>query len=158
MPELLERVVLDVNGETHELEVEPRWTLVDVLRTQLGLTGTHVGCEHGICGACTVLLDDRPVRSCLTLAVQAQGHRVETVESLAGGETASALQLAFSRERALQCGFCTPGFLLTAEGLRREVERPTDEDVEDAVSASLCRCTGYAGIVAAVSSVVRADS
>jgi carbon-monoxide dehydrogenase small subunit len=148
-------VALTVNGERHDLSIDPRWTLVDVLRTRLGLTGTHVGCEHGICGACTVLVDGLPARSCLVLAVQADGRSVETVESLASPDgTLHPLQEAFSRHRALQCGFCTPGFLMVLAGLQRESSPPTRERVHDAVAANLCRCTGYAGILAAADEVV----
>lgn len=155
MSELLEHIALTLNGTRRELTLEPRWTLADALRLLLGATGTHVGCEHGICGACTVLLDGRPVRSCLTLGVQADGCHVETVEGLAEGDQAHPLQEAFSRERALQCGFCTPGFLMLAEGLLRELESPSDEQIEDVVASNLCRCGAYDGLVSAVKSIVR---
>lgn len=148
-------VELVVNGESHRVSVDPRWTLVDVLRFRLGMTGTHVGCEHGICGACTLLIDGKPARSCLVLAVQADGRSVETVEGLASPDgRLHPLQEAFSRHRALQCGFCTPGFLMVLSGLQREEAPPTRRRVRDAVAANLCRCTGYAGILAAADEVI----
>lgn len=147
-----------VNGEPHELTVEPRHTLADVLRRDLGLTGTHVGCEHGACGACTVLVDGLPVRSCLMLAPQADDREVETIEGLATGGELSALQRAFSEHHGLQCGFCTPGFLMLAAGLLRENPHPSDEELHEALSSNLCRCTGYAGIIAAVRAVADSDS
>jgi aerobic-type carbon monoxide dehydrogenase small subunit (CoxS/CutS family) len=143
-------IVLDVNGEQHELVTEPRRTLVDVLRHDLRLTGTHVGCEHGICGACTVLVDDRPVRACLMFAVQAEGRRVRTVESLADGAELSDLQCAFTKHHALQCGFCTPGFLMLAEGFLAERPEATKDEIREVVAANLCRCTGYQTIVEAI--------
>lgn len=149
---------LELNGEPREVEVEPRWTLADVLRSNLGATATHVGCEHGICGACTVLVDGLPARSCLMLAVQADGRAVTTAEGLGGVDGPHPLQAAFSAHRALQCGFCTPGFLMVAEGLLSEIETPSDEAIEDAMASNLCRCTGYAGIVAAVTSVAHATT
>jgi aerobic carbon-monoxide dehydrogenase small subunit len=144
-------VVLRVNGVTHALELEPRRLLSDVLRHDLGLTGTHVGCEHGVCGCCTVLVDGEPARACLMLGVQADGAEIRTVEGLAGpdGEP-HPLQVAFRRHHGLQCGFCTPGFLMTALPLYREAERMSDEELREAVGGQLCRCTGYVGIVAAV--------
>jgi carbon-monoxide dehydrogenase small subunit len=144
-------VSLTVNGVERELEVETRRLLSDALRADLGLTGTHVGCEHGVCGCCTVLLDGRPVRSCLVLAVQAAGCEVRTIEGLAGpdGEL-SALQRAFKAEHALQCGFCTPGFLMTASSFYREAADMSDEEIREALGGRLCRCTGYVGIVRAV--------
>jgi carbon-monoxide dehydrogenase small subunit len=147
----LHLVTLTVNGTEHEAVVESRRTLADVLRHDLGYTGTHLGCEHGICGACTVLLDDAPVRACLVFGVQADGRSVRTVEGLAppGGEL-SDLQQAFSRCHALQCGFCTPGFLMLAEAFLAEHPEPTEEEVRDVVAANLCRCTGYQGIVEAI--------
>ena len=151
-----ERVAISitVNGVTRELEVETRRLLSDALRADLGLTGPHVGCEHGVCGCCTVLLDGRPVRSCLVLAVQAAGCEVQTIEGLAGpdGEL-SALQRAFKQEHALQCGFCTPGFLMTiAAGMEKRDQSAelTEEEVDDMVGGNLCRCTGYANIKKAV--------
>ena len=143
-------LTLTVNGAEHEVVVEPRRTLADVLRHDLRLTGTHVGCEHGVCGACTVLVDDAPVRACLVFAVQAEGASVRTVESLATDGELSDLQQAFSDHHALQCGFCTPGFLMLAEGVLAEQPDASREDVREALSANLCRCTGYQTIVDAV--------
>jgi aerobic-type carbon monoxide dehydrogenase small subunit (CoxS/CutS family) len=142
-------VELTVNGRRVAAAVEPRLLLSDFLRHELGLTGTHVGCEHGVCGACTVRLDGSAVRSCLLLAVQADGASVETVEGLAGGGPLTPLQEAFRRHHALQCGFCTPGILLAAQELL-ERGRPTREQVVDLLSGQLCRCTGYAPIVEAI--------
>ena len=140
-----------VNGTTHEREVEPRLLLSDFIRQDLQLTGTHVGCEHGVCGACTVLFDDEPARSCIMLAVQADGHDVKTVESLsADGTTLNPLQAAFRESHALQCGFCTPGFLMTLTAFLRDNPHPSEPDIRDALSANLCRCTGYHHIVEAV--------
>jgi carbon-monoxide dehydrogenase small subunit len=147
-------VTLNVNGRSHALRLEPRRTLLDAIRDGCGLTGTHMGCEHGVCGACTVLLDGDPVRACLIFAVQAQGCAVRTVEGLAqgpatGGEL-SSLQRAFIAHHGVQCGFCTPGFLMLATGvLEREPDIGEDELLE-ALSSNLCRCTGYQGILAAV--------
>jgi aerobic carbon-monoxide dehydrogenase small subunit len=144
-------IKLTVNGTRHEREVEARLTLADFLRHELGLTGTHLGCEHGVCGACTVLIDGRSARSCLTFAVQMDGHDLLTVEGLAdqkNGEL-NALQQAFRDHHGLQCGFCTPGMLITLTELLRDNADPTEHDVRDALSGNLCRCTGYAGIVAA---------
>ena len=132
------------------MELEPRWTLADVLRERLGLKGTHLGCEHGVCGACTVLLDDQPVRSCLVLGVQADGTRIRTVEGLAAGTELHPLQLAFRSHHALQCGFCTPGFLMLAAGLLESEPDASEERLRGVLSSNLCRCTGYAPIVAAV--------
>jgi carbon-monoxide dehydrogenase small subunit len=144
-------IALTVNGARHELEVETRRLLSDALRTDLGLTGTHVGCEHGVCGCCTVLLDGRPVRSCLVLAVQAAGCEVRTIEGLAAPDgTLSPLQRAFKSEHALQCGFCTPGFLMTATSFYRDAAKMSDEAIREALGGQLCRCTGYVGIVRAV--------
>ena len=146
-------VTLQVNGQTHELLVESRKTLADVLRQDLGLTGTHLGCEHGICGACTVLIDDQPARACLVFGVQADGREVRTVESLADGDQLNDLQQAFSKHHGLQCGFCTPGFLMLAEAYLSTDPEPDREEVREVVSANLCRCTGYQGIVDAVCEV-----
>lgn len=146
-------VTLNVNGREHELVLESRKTLADTLRQDLGLTGTHLGCEHGICGACTVLLDGEPVRSCLVFGVQADGRRVRTVESLADGDELNDLQQAFSRHHGLQCGFCTPGFLMLAEAYLATEPEADREEVREVVSANLCRCTGYQGIVDAVCEV-----
>lgn len=146
---------LTVNGSERELVVESRRTLADVLRHDLGYTGTHLGCEHGICGACTVLVDGAPTRSCLMFGVQADGCRIRTVEGLADGDRLSDLQEAFSRRHALQCGFCTPGFLMLAEAFLAENPAPTEEEIRQMVAGNLCRCTGYQGIVEAVSDVAR---
>ena len=143
-------VTLSVNGVRRTASVEPRITLADVLRDELGLTGTHVGCEHGVCGACTVLLDGRSVRSCLLFAVQAAGQEVTTVEGLAVDGTLHPLQEAFHDEHGLQCGFCTPGFLMAARELLDENPSPTESEVRTWLSGNLCRCTGYQNIVDAV--------
>lgn len=138
-----------VNGHSVEREVEVRMLLSDFLRHELGLTGTHVACEHGVCGACTVLVDDQPIRSCLMLAVQADGHRLETVESLGSVDDLSSFQKQMWEKHGLQCGFCTPGILMTVEGARR-AGRPAREVIEDGLSGHLCRCTGYQNIREAV--------
>ncbi|MBN9748321.1 (2Fe-2S)-binding protein [Amycolatopsis sp. A1MSW2902] len=143
-------IVLTVNGEEHELLVEPRWTLLDVLRHNVGLTGTHVGCEHGVCGACTILVDGEPVRACLMYAVQAEGCAIRTVEDLGTPEEPNDLQQAFSEHHGLQCGFCTPGFLMLAEGFLAQEPSPTREEIRETVSSNLCRCTGYQTIVDAI--------
>jgi aerobic-type carbon monoxide dehydrogenase small subunit (CoxS/CutS family) len=144
-------VTLSVNGVRRTASVEPRITLADVLRDELGLTGTHVGCEHGVCGACTVLLDGRSVRSCLLFAVQAAGHEVTTVEGLAAADgTLHPLQEAFHDAHGLQCGFCTPGFLMAARELLDANPSPTEAEVRTWLSGNLCRCTGYQNIVDAV--------
>ena len=139
-----------VNGEPREAAVEARRTLADVLRHDLGYTGTHVGCEHGICGACTVLVDGAPTRACLVFGVQADDREIETVEGLADGDELNALQEAFSAHHGLQCGFCTPGFLMLATALLRENPSPSDAEIRDAMASNLCRCTGYQGILEAV--------
>ena len=142
---------LMVNGQPTNLQVEPRLLLSDFLRHELGLTGTHVGCEHGVCGACTVQFDGQPVRSCLMLAVQADGHEVTTVEALAGNqEQLHPLQQAFWEAHGLQCGFCTPGFLMTLVPFLAEHPNPSEREIREAISGNLCRCTGYQNIVAAV--------
>ena len=146
-------VAVSVNGRHYREEVEPRLLLSDFLRHGLGLTGTHVGCEHGVCGACTVRLDGVAVRSCLLLAVQAQGCEIVTVEGLAGVGELTPLQEAFRRHHALQCGFCTPGILIAAEDLLARVERPTRAEIVDMLSGQLCRCTGYTAIVDAIAEV-----
>ena len=144
-------ITLEVNGEPVVGRTEPRTTLADFLREEVGLTGTHLGCEHGACGACTVLLDGRSVRSCLVLAVQAAGRSVRTVEGLAGpGGELHPLQEAFSEFHGLQCGFCTPGFLMTAVELLEERPNPEEREVREALTGNLCRCTGYVNIVKAV--------
>jgi aerobic-type carbon monoxide dehydrogenase small subunit (CoxS/CutS family) len=157
----IRQIRVRVNGREHELAVESRRTLADMLRHDLGYTGTHLGCEHGICGACTVLVDSSPVRSCLMFGVQADGCEVSTVEGLADGEQLSDLQQAFSDHHGLQCGFCTPGFLMLAEAYLAEREavsagQPTEEEIREVVAANLCRCTGYQGIVEAVLAVAKA--
>ncbi len=141
---------LHVNDRAYEGTVEPRTSLADFLRDGLDLTGTHVGCEHGVCGACTVLLDGEPVRSCLLLAIQLDGARLTTVEGLADGERLHPLQQAFWDHHGLQCGFCTPGILLTAKALLDDNPHPTDEQIREAISGNLCRCTGYHFIVEAI--------
>jgi carbon-monoxide dehydrogenase small subunit len=143
-------IALTVNGAPVRAAVEPRQSLADFLREGLALTGTHLGCEHGACGACTVLLDGAAVRSCLMFAVQADGGEVVTVEGLARGEALSPLQRAFRAHHALQCGFCTPGFLVAATALLDENPDPTPDEVRAALSGHVCRCTGYVGIVEAV--------
>ncbi len=140
-------ISLRVNARTVEARVDVRTNLADFLRQQLGLTGTHLGCEHGVCGACTIIVDGRPVRSCLMLAVQADGAEVETVEGLGTPESLSDLQRAFSSNHALQCGFCTPGMLMTLEALLRVEPSPNRDEIRDVLSGNLCRCTGYQGIV-----------
>jgi aerobic-type carbon monoxide dehydrogenase small subunit (CoxS/CutS family) len=140
-------VAVTVNGIRYERRVEPRLLLSDFIRHELKLYWTHVGCEHGVCGACTVLFDGRPVRSCLTLAVQADGAAIETVESLADGATLHPLQQAFHAHFGLQCGFCTPGILMTAKFFLEQNPAPTEEQVRAELAGHLCRCTGYAPIV-----------
>ena len=142
-------ITLTVNGRRVVEDVEPRLLLTDFLRHRLGLTGTHVGCEHGVCGACTVRLDGVSVRGCCLLAVQVDGSAVETVESLAGDELLSPLQAAFKRHHALQCGFCTPGILIAAQDLLSR-GHPSHDEIVDMLSGQLCRCTGYTPIVAAI--------
>ncbi len=139
-----------VNGQRYERTVEPRLTLADFLRESLGLTGTHVGCEHGVCGACTVLHDGQPVRSCLLLAVQLDGASLTTIEGVADGDTLHPVQQAFWDHHGLQCGFCTPGIVLVAKALLEENPRPTDAEIREAISGNLCRCTGYHFIVQAI--------
>ena len=146
-------ISLRVNGQEMRAVAEPRMTLADFLRDRLRLTGTHLGCEHGICGACTILMDGRSVRSCLMFAVQAEGHELQTVEGLAPGDGAMhPIQEAFSEEHGLQCGFCTPGFLMSVAELLGDVPDPSEEEIRERLSGNLCRCTGYQNIVAAVKS------
>jgi carbon-monoxide dehydrogenase small subunit len=143
-------VTLTINGRRYPLRLEPRRTLLDAIRDECGLTGTHMGCEHGVCGACTVLVDGDPVRACLMFAVQAEGSAIRTVEGLAEGDQLNDVQQAFIAHHGVQCGFCTPGFLMLATGiLEREPDIGEDELIE-VLSSNLCRCTGYQGIVAAV--------
>jgi carbon-monoxide dehydrogenase small subunit len=147
----LHTVQLTINGIQHEREVEPRLLLSDFIREDIGLTGTHVGCEHGVCGACTILLADEPVRSCLMFAVQANGAEIRTVESMAPNEQdLHPIQQAFWEAHGLQCGFCTPGILLTVEAFLRENTDPSEMEIREAISGNLCRCTGYQNIVEAV--------
>lgn len=141
---------LIVNGETRNVRVPPQRLLSDVLREDLGLTGTHVGCEHGVCGACTVLVDGAPARSCLTFAVQMEGHEITTVESVARDGELSPLQQALHEEHGLQCGFCTPGIIMTFEAYLKENPTPSTTEIRDVLSGNLCRCTGYQNIVAAI--------
>jgi aerobic carbon-monoxide dehydrogenase small subunit len=143
-------VRLIVNGEAREIRVEPRVTLADALRDHCGLTGTHLGCEHGVCGACTVLVDGAPVRSCLMFAVQCEAVTIMTVEGLSEGESLHPMQQAFWDHHGLQCGFCTPGFLMLAIGALADNPDPTDEELRQMLSSNLCRCTGYQNIITAV--------
>jgi carbon-monoxide dehydrogenase small subunit len=144
-------VTFNVNGEPHKTRVEPRRILADVLRDQLGLTGTNVGCEHGVCGACTVIVDDDPVRSCLMFAVQCDGSEIRTVEGLAAeDQELDPLQEAFHENHALQCGFCTPGFLMLATAALEKDPNMNDDDLKEWLASNLCRCTGYEPILAAV--------
>jgi aerobic-type carbon monoxide dehydrogenase small subunit (CoxS/CutS family) len=143
-------ISLTVNGIRHELAVEPRWLLVDVLREHLGLTGTHIGCEHGVCGTCTVIVDGETARSCLMLAASADGAVILTVEGLGRGAELHPLQEAFRETQGLQCGFCTPGMLMLAHELLAETPAPSEAEIRETISANLCRCTGYQGIVEAV--------
>ena len=143
-------VTLNINGRNHSVHIEPRKTLVDAIRDECGLTGTHMGCEHGVCGACTVLLDGEPVRSCLMFAVQAEGRPIRTVEGLAQGDDLHPLQQAFIENHGLQCGFCTPGFLMLAAGVLEREPDISDDDLLDVLSSNLCRCTGYQNIIKAV--------
>ena len=149
------RVDLSVNGATHALEVEPRMSLLDCLRERLLLTGTHAGCEHGVCGACTVLIDGAPARSCLIFAVQADGYEITTIEGVTPGPgELSPVQDAFCETHGMQCGYCTPGMILTAHALLAGNPAPTRAQIVEAISANLCRCTGYAQIVEAIALAV----
>jgi len=149
------RITLNVNGRRHNLLVEPRWTLLFVLRDVLGLTGTKVGCDRGECGACTVLIEDRPRYACLTLAVEAQGTPIVTVEGLMEGETPGVVQQAFVEEDAYQCGYCTPGQIMAAEGLLRENPAPSMDEIRTGVSGNLCRCGAYVNIFRATEKAAR---
>lgn len=145
------RVALRINGETHEVDVEPRQTLLDCLRDRIGLQGTHAGCEHGVCGACTILVDGEPARSCLMLAVQADGYDITTIEGVAvGAGELSLLQDCFCETHGLQCGFCTPGMVLVGHALLARNAQPSREEIVEAISANLCRCTGYRQIIEAI--------
>lgn len=145
-------VILSINHKDYELTLEPNETLLEVLRDRLGLTGTKTGCNTGDCGACTVLMDGNPVNSCLVLAVRAEGRHISTVEGLANGESLHPLQAAFLDKGAVQCGFCTPGMLMTAKGLLDKNSKPSTGEIREALSGNLCRCTGYVKIIEAVSS------
>lgn len=150
----LQLLGLTVNGEQYTVAAHTRTTLADLLRHELRLTGTHVGCEHGVCGACTVLVDDLPVRSCLMLAVQAEGSSIRTVESLSRDGELNDLQASFARNHGLQCGFCTPGFLMLVEGFLTTTPEPDREQIREVVASNMCRCTGYQTIVDAVAECV----
>ena len=143
-------VTLAINGRRYPLRLEPRRTLLDAIRDECGLTGTHMGCEHGVCGACTVLVDGEPVRACLMFAVQAEGSAIRTVEGLATGDELGPVQQAFIAHHGVQCGFCTPGFLMLATGILEREPDIGDPELLEVLSSNLCRCTGYQGIVAAV--------
>jgi carbon-monoxide dehydrogenase small subunit len=144
------KINLSVNGSTFLVDVTPRRLLSDVLREDLSLTGTHVGCEHGVCGACTILIDGRPARSCITFAIQMERHEVTTIEAIAQDDIYSPLQQAMHEEHGLQCGFCTPGIIMTFEAYLRDNPNPSEAEIRDVLSGNICRCTGYQGIVAAV--------
>ena len=151
MSEKLHNIAVEVNGVVRQAQVPARLSLVDWLRDELRLTGTHVGCEHGICGACSIMLDGDPVRSCLMFAVQADGHKITTVEGLTNTDgTLSVLQDSFCQTHGLQCGYCTPGMLIAAQGLLNTVAQPSDAQIREAIGGNLCRCTGYQQIVDAV--------
>ena len=143
-------ITLNINGRDYRVQVEARRTLVDVIRDDCGLTGTHIGCEHGICGACTIILDDVAVRACLMFAVQAQGRKIRTVEGLADGDTLHPIQQAFIDHHGLQCGFCTPGFLMLAVNVLERQPDIGDDELLDVLASNLCRCTGYQNIIKAV--------
>jgi aerobic carbon-monoxide dehydrogenase small subunit len=147
-------ITLAVNGTAHQVRVEPRRTLLDCLRDDLFLPGTHVGCEHGVCGCCNVIVDGSLVRSCLMLAVQADGSSIETIDGLGTEDELNPVQEAFCAHHAMQCGYCTPGMIMTLEDLLRTNPRPTEEELIDALSGNLCRCTGYQQILQAARSVI----
>jgi len=156
---MIERAIrITVNGRVYERTVEARKTLADFLRDDLELTGTHLGCEHGVCGACTIIVDGAALRSCLLFAVQMHGRDIQTVEGLADGEALNPLQEAFREHHGLQCGFCTPGFLMTLTCFLRECPDPSPTQIREAISGNLCRCTGYQNIVAAASAAARSLS
>jgi carbon-monoxide dehydrogenase small subunit len=152
------KVTMRVNGAERSAEVEPRVLLVDFLRSNLLLTGTHIGCDTTSCGACTVLLDGDPVKSCTVLAVQAEGREVKTVEGLANGATLAPIQVGFHEEHGLQCGFCTPGMMMVTSALLERNPNPTDDDIRWAISGNICRCTGYMNIVKAVKHAAQMQS
>ena len=143
-------VTLSINGRDYPLRLEPRRTLLDAIRDECGLTGTHMGCEHGVCGACTVLLDGQPIRACLMFAVQAEGAAIRTIEGLAAGDALNPVQRAFIAHHGVQCGFCTPGFLMLATGVLAREPDISDDELREVLSSNLCRCTGYQNIAAAV--------
>jgi carbon-monoxide dehydrogenase small subunit len=143
-------ITLNINGRDYPIRVEPRKTLVDAIRDDCGHTGTHIGCEHGVCGTCTIIVDDAAVRSCLMFAVQAQGKKIRTVEGLADGDTLSVLQQAFIDNHGLQCGYCTPGFLMLATNVLEKNPRIDDAELIDVLASNLCRCTGYQNIIKSV--------
>jgi carbon-monoxide dehydrogenase small subunit len=143
-------ITLNINGRDHDIRVEPRKTLVDAIRDDCGQTGTHIGCEHGVCGACTIILDGEAVRSCLMFAIQAQSKKIRTVEGLAQGDKLHPLQESFIKHHGLQCGFCTPGFLMLAVNMLERQPDIGDEEILEVLSSNLCRCTGYQNIIAAV--------
>jgi carbon-monoxide dehydrogenase small subunit len=147
-------VTLSVNGRDYPLRLEPRRTLLDAIREECGLTGTHMGCEHGVCGACTVLVDGQPIRACLMFAVQAQGVAIRTIEGLATGDALHPVQRAFIAHHGVQCGFCTPGFLMLATGVLEREPDISDDELREVLSSNLCRCTGYQNIVAAVRAAI----
>ena len=149
-----ESLTFTVNGTSHSLDVEARRTLADVIREEVGLTGTHLGCEHGVCGACTILLDGQPARACLMLAVQADGAEITTIEGLADGDEMHPVQKAMKEAMAFQCAFCSPGFLMSTVALLEENPNPTTEKIREELSGNLCRCTGYQSIVAGVETAV----
>ena len=150
-------LTLRINGARHDIRVAPRQTLTDAIREDCGLTGTHAGCEHGVCGACTVLVDGDPIRSCLMFAVQAADRDIRTVEGLADGDILHPLQQAFIDHHALQCGFCTPGFLMLIVGALEREPEPSESALIDLIASNLCRCTGYKNIIKAVRSLVEKD-
>jgi carbon-monoxide dehydrogenase small subunit len=152
----MSHVTFTVNGERHAIDVDPRCTLADALREHCGKPGTNVGCEHGVCGACTILLDGEPVRSCLLFAVQVEGKSIRTVEGLAQDGQINELQRAFMECHALQCGYCTPGFLMIATWCVENKPDATEEEIRDLVASNLCRCTGYQNIIAAIRAVIEA--
>lgn len=154
----LRDIALRINGRDYRGRAEPRKTLADFIREDCGLTGTHLGCEHGVCGACTVLMNGEAVRSCLLFAVQAEGADLMTVEGLADGDRLHPIQQAFWENHALQCGFCTPGFLMTTLAFLRENPRPTEPEIREALAGNLCRCTGYQNIVKAVAAAAAVSS
>jgi carbon-monoxide dehydrogenase small subunit len=151
-------VAVRVNGQERRASVEPRRTLADFVREQCGLTGTHLGCEHGVCGACTVLVDGDAVRSCLVFAVQVDGAEVTTIEGIGSPDELSPVQAAFRDHHGLQCGFCTPGFVVSVTAFLRDHPNPTDDEIRDGLSGNLCRCTGYQGILAAVRAAAATSS